>query len=121
MADAENRHVRSIVSSSAKTPVRSRNLASRAAHWSVTHRKTAIFGWLGFVVVAFLIGQAAGQKTIFGADNFTGEAGRAEHALEDAGLRPNDEVALVQSKQLTIADPEFRGAIEQTTDRLTRA
>jgi len=98
-----------------------RGLASRAAHWSANHRKTAIFGWLGFVLIAFAIGQAAGQKTIFGADNFTGEAGRAEHALEDAGLRPNDEVALVQSKQLTIADPEFRAAIQQTADRLTQA
>src|SRR3954451_1605716 len=99
----------------------SRGLALRAAHWSASHRKTALFGWLGFVLIAFAIGQAAGQKTIFGADNFTGEAGRAEHALEDAGLRPNDEVALVQSKRLTIADPEFRAAIQQTADRLTRA
>jgi uncharacterized membrane protein YdfJ with MMPL/SSD domain len=98
-----------------------RGLASRAAHWSASHRKTAIFGWLGFVLIAFAIGQAAGQKTIFGADNFTGEAGRAEHALEDAGLRPNDEVALVQSKRLTIADPGFRAAIRQTADRLTQA
>ena len=29
-----------------------KNLAARAAHWSAAHRKTAIFGWLGFVVVA---------------------------------------------------------------------
>src|SRR3954453_15846845 len=98
-----------------------RGLALRAAHWSASHRKTAIFGCLGFWLIAVATGQAAGQKTIFGADNFTGEAGRAEHALEDAGLRPNDEVALVQSKRLTIAAPEFRGAIEQTAARLRRA
>jgi len=64
-------------------------------------------GWLGFVILAVLIGQMAGQKTIFGADQFNGEAGRAEHTLEDAGLRPNDEVVLVQSKSLTTADPEL--------------
>ena len=97
-----------------------RNLAARAAHWSANQRKTAIFGWLGFVVVAVLVGQMVGQKEIFGADQFNGESGRAEHALEDAGLRPNDEVVLVQSKKLTIADPEFRTAIEQTTARLSR-
>ncbi len=45
-----------------------RNLAARAAHWSATHRKTAIFGWLGFVVVAFFVGNAVGQKKIHGAD-----------------------------------------------------
>src|SRR5689334_8560854 len=102
-------------------PTDRRNLAARAGHWSATHRKKAIFGWLGFVVLAVLIGQMAGQKTIFGADQFNGESGRAEHALEDAGLRPNDEVVLVQSKNLTIADPEFRTAIEQTTSRLSQA
>ena len=98
-----------------------RNLAARAAHWSATHRKTAIFGWLAFVVVAVLVGQMVSQKTIYGADQFNGESGRAEHALEDAGLRPNKELVLVQSQKLTIDDPEFRTAIEQTTSRLSRA
>jgi uncharacterized membrane protein YdfJ with MMPL/SSD domain len=106
----------------AKTePTAGRNFAARAGHWSATHRKTAIFGWLAFVVVAVLIGQMAGQKTIFGADQFNGESHRAEQALEDAGLRPNDEVVLVQSKDLTIGDPEFRTTIEQTTSRLSQA
>ena len=98
-----------------------KGLAARAGHWSATHRKAAIFGWLGFVVLAILIGQMAGQKTIFGADQFNGESGRAEHALEDAGLRPNDEAVLVQSENLTISDPEFRTAINQTTSRLSQA
>ena len=101
-------------------PSRSTNLASRMSRWSATHRKAAIFGWLAFVVVAFGVGNIVGQKQIFGADQFNGESGRAEHALEDAGLRPNDEVVLVQSRKLTIADPEFRSAIEQTTKRLSR-
>ena len=30
----------------------SRNLAGRAGRWSATHRKTAILGWLLFVVLA---------------------------------------------------------------------
>ena len=97
-----------------------RNLASRAAHWSATHRKTAIFGWLAFVVFAVLISQVVSQKTIFGADQFNGESGRAEHALEDAGLRPNKELVLVQSRTQTIDDPEFQTTVEQTTKRLAR-
>jgi uncharacterized membrane protein YdfJ with MMPL/SSD domain len=108
------------MSMSPSPPSQPANLASRMSRWSAAHRKKAIFGWLAFVVVAFALGHVVGQKQIFGADQFNGESGRAEHALEDAGLRPNDEVVLIQSKKLTIADPEFRTAIEQTTNRLSR-
>ena len=98
-----------------------KNLASRAAHWSATHRKTAIWGWLVFVVVAVLVGNAVGQNEIHGADRFTGEAGRAEQTLEDAGLRPNTENVLIQGETLTIADPEFRTAVEEVAARLSEA
>src|SRR3954452_22747650 len=74
-----------------------RNLAARAGYWSATHRKAAIFGWLGFVVLAFMVGNAVTPKEIHGADDFSGESARAEHALYGAGLRPNDENVLVQS------------------------
>ena len=97
-----------------------KGIAARAAHWSATHRKTAIFGWLGFVVVAFMIGNVVSQKEIHGADRFSGESGDAEQMLYDSGLRPNDEVVIVQDETLTIKDPEFRTTIEQLTDRLSR-
>jgi uncharacterized membrane protein YdfJ with MMPL/SSD domain len=98
-----------------------RNLAARAGHWSATHRKTAIFGWLGFVVLAFMVGNVITQKEIHGADDFSGESGRAEKALYDSGLRPNDENVLVQSDSLTIQDPRFRSAVTQTSDELSKA
>ena len=34
-------------------PRRPTNLAGRMGRWSAQHRKTAIFGWLAFVVIAF--------------------------------------------------------------------
>ena len=77
-----------------------KNLASRAAHWSATHRKTAIWGWLVFIVVAFMVGNAVGQKELHGADDFNGESGRAERTLYDAGLRPNHENVLPTSCSL---------------------
>src|SRR3954470_21032646 len=98
-----------------------RNLAARAGHWSATHRKTAIFGWLGFVVVAFMIGNAVAPKEMHGADDFSGESGRAETALYDSGLRPNDENVMVQSESLTINDPRFRSAVVQASNELSRA
>jgi uncharacterized membrane protein YdfJ with MMPL/SSD domain len=100
---------------------RSRNLAARAAHWSAEHRKTAIFGWLAFVVVAFMVGNAVGKNMIQGADQFSGESAAAERTLYDADLRPNTEHVLIQSKQLEVGDPEFTATIEDATARLSRA
>src|SRR3954454_23548216 len=99
-------------------PHRARNLAARMGHWSATHRKTAIFGWLGFVVLAVLIGQAVGQNQIHGADQFSGESGRAEQALYSSGLRPNTEHVFIQSKNLTIRDPRLRPAVVASAVRL---
>ena len=97
------------------------NVAARMGHWSANHRKTAIWGWLAFVVVAVFLGNAVGQNQIHGADQYSGEAGRAEQALEDAGLRPNTEAVLFQSQTLTIRDPGFRSAIAETAALLSRA
>src|SRR5215211_7813253 len=98
-----------------------RGLAARAAHWSDTHRKTAIFGWLGFVVVAVMLGTAVGKEEIHGADAYSGDAGRAEQALYSAGLRPNDESVLVQSETQTIKDPEFQATIKELGEGLSGA
>jgi RND superfamily putative drug exporter len=95
-----------------------RSIASRAAHWSAAHRKAAIFGWLAFVAVAFALGQGIGQNKIQGADQFSGESGRAEKALYAAGLRPNDEHVLIQSRTLNVRAPAFRAAIEDAVRRL---
>ena len=39
-----------------------KGIAARAGHWSARHRKTAIFGWLAFIVIAYVIGGAVGQQ-----------------------------------------------------------
>jgi RND superfamily putative drug exporter len=100
---------------------KSRNLAARAAHWSAEHRKTAIFGWLAFVLVATFAGNAVGSNTMQGADLFSGEAGKAETALYDKGLRPNTEHLLVQSEKLVVGDAEFTATIQDATARLEQA
>ena len=43
---------------------RKRNLAARMGRWSAAHWKTATFGWLAFVVLAFALGGMVGTKTI---------------------------------------------------------
>ncbi len=94
------------------------NIAARAAQWSATHRRTAIFGWLAFVVVSIAIGGAVGQKQLTDAEAVSGEAGRAEVALEEAKLNSNSEVVLIQSEERTVDEPAFRAAIADTTRTL---
>ena len=36
--------------------------AGRMGRWSAQHRKKAIWGWIAFVVIAFVVGNAAGTK-----------------------------------------------------------
>jgi uncharacterized membrane protein YdfJ with MMPL/SSD domain len=96
------------------------NLAARMARWSSAHRKKAFWGWLAFVVVAFAVGNAVGPNLISDIDNFNGESHDAEVALDRAGLRPQSEVVLIQSDQLTIKDPQFRAAVQDVTASLPK-
>jgi hypothetical protein len=57
------------------------NLAARMARWSGQHRKKAIFGWLAFALVTFVVGtNVIGQKDISDLDQLSGESGDAEKA-----------------------------------------
>ena len=60
---------------------RSNNFAARMGRWSANHWKTAVFGWLAFVVAAFVIGNAVGVKYLDDTDTNVGEArnGRQDH------------------------------------------
>src|SRR3954454_15207057 len=84
----------------------SHHYAARIAAWSGRHRKKAIWGWLGFVLVVFALGDAAGTTNISDVDQFSGESHRAEKALDGAGMRPVEEVVFIQSDKLTVKDPE---------------
>src|SRR5438477_6034689 len=84
-----------------------RGLASRARVWSARHRKTAIWGWLAFVVLAFAIGGAAGTKTLEHTQTGVGESGRADQTVADAAPEHAQEIVLIQSSNATAADPAF--------------
>src|SRR5262245_14015200 len=92
---------------------RSNNLAARMGRWSANHWKTAVFGWLAFVVAAVMIGQMVGTKNIDQNDSNVGQAHRADHILKDAGFQtdPQTEIVLVQSKTLKASDPAFRSVV----------
>jgi RND superfamily putative drug exporter len=94
------------------------NIAARVGKWSASHRKTAIFAWLAFVIAAIVIGTAVGQKQIDRQSSNVGESHRADQILAGAGFGrsgPLTEIAVIQSRRSTIADPAFRAAIEDVT------
>jgi uncharacterized membrane protein YdfJ with MMPL/SSD domain len=75
------------------------SIASRLGGWSVRHRKTAIIGWLLFVIAASMIGAMAGQVTMKPYENGAGDSARAQHILADAGIKePAGEMVIVHSR-----------------------
>ncbi|PVC97790.1 hypothetical protein DBP19_06765 [Streptomyces sp. CS090A] len=66
--------------------------------WSTHHRKTAVLGWLLFVVLAAGIGGATGMVEMSDAENGAGDSARAEQILQDAGLaKPAGELVMVSA------------------------
>ena len=94
------------------------NLAARMGRWSASHWKTAVFGWLAFVIAALTLGQAIGTKEIDPQDSNVGQARRADHMLRDAGFRPDPqtEIVLVQSTTYTARGPAFRAVVQDVLD-----
>ena len=95
------------------------NLAARAGRWSAQHRKKAIWGWLVFVVLAFMIGGAVGTETQDAAQSGVGESGRAARTLDDAFPKHAVEQVLVQSSTTTANDPSFKQVVADLQHRLS--
>jgi uncharacterized membrane protein YdfJ with MMPL/SSD domain len=93
---------------------RSNNIAARMGRWSASHWKTAVFGWLAFVVAAMFIGTFVGTKNIETADANVGQAHKADQILKHAfpQVDPQTELVLVQSSSKTVQDPAFRATIK---------
>jgi uncharacterized membrane protein YdfJ with MMPL/SSD domain len=95
------------------------NLAARMGRWSAAHWKTATFGWLALVGVAFGIGGAVGTKTIDPNTAGPGESGRMDRILDAGFKQPAGESVLVQSESLRTSDPAFEAAVEDVVTGLS--
>jgi uncharacterized membrane protein YdfJ with MMPL/SSD domain len=93
-------------------------LAARAGRWSAQHRKTAIWGWIAFALIAFVIGSALGTETQTNAQSGVGESGRAARTVDNAFPKHQVEQVLVQSNSATASDPSFRAAVADVQHRL---
>ncbi|RNG17935.1 MMPL family transporter [Streptomyces botrytidirepellens] len=94
-----------------------RGLAVRLGGWSTRHRKSAIIGWLLFVVVVAVVGGMSGSRQMTNSENGAGDSARAQKVLEDAGLStPAGEMVMLRS-----TDPDgWRAAARDLTARLEK-
>ena len=91
------------------------NLAGRMGRWSAQHWKTAVFGWLAFVIASVFIGMGVvGTKQADANPPGPGESGRADKILNEGFKQPAGETVLIQSETLQATDPEFQAAIKAT-------
>ena len=94
------------------------NLPARMGRWSAAHWKTATFGWLGLVLVAFAVGGQVGTKQADPTKAGPGESGRMDRIL-DAGFKlPASESVLIQSRSLRAGTPAFDAAVKDVVARL---
>ena len=84
------------------------NLAARVGRWSAAHWKTATFGWLALVLLAFAVGGQVGTKQADPTKAGPGESGRMDRIL-DAGFKvPASESVLIQSRSASSGHARLR-------------
>jgi RND superfamily putative drug exporter len=93
---------------------------ARAARWSAAHRKTAILGWLAFVVVAFMIGGAVGTVALKHEDMGNGDSRAAERVLAQQFPRERAaEQVLIESRNGGLLGSDYRAAVDELVARLS--
>ena len=96
-----------------------RNLAASMGRWSANHWKTATFGWLALVVVAFGLGSMAGTKNINSSTSGPGQSGRMDRILDAGFKQPAAENVLIQSDTAQAGTPAFDAVVRDVVARLS--
>jgi RND superfamily putative drug exporter len=107
--------------SDAKKPRRAQrrpNLPARVGRWSAAHWKTATFGWLGLVLVAFAVGGQVGTKQADPTKAGPGESGRMDRILAAGFKLPASESVLIESRSHRAGTPPFDAAVKDVVTRL---
>ncbi|WP_405803275.1 MMPL family transporter [Streptomyces sp. NBC_01187] len=89
-------------------------MAARLGGWSTRHRKTAVIGWLLFVVLTAALGGMTGLTEPADSEQTVRDSARATVILEDAGIKePPAESVMVSSKD--------KGGWRAVAGKVTRA
>jgi uncharacterized membrane protein YdfJ with MMPL/SSD domain len=87
-------------------------IAATMGGWSARHRWAAVGGWLLFVILAMVIGQAAGRVDVDEAKATPGEVAQAATINDNAGLQDAaTETVLIQTTHGAVTDRAVRGAV----------
>ena len=92
--------------------------AARAGRWSANHRKTAILGWLAFVIAAIALGGAVGTHTLTTSEAGVGESGHAARAAAAAFPQSAEENVLIHNAKLAADTPAFEHTTADVARRL---
>jgi uncharacterized membrane protein YdfJ with MMPL/SSD domain len=94
--------------------VHTNTFAARMGRWSARHRKTAIWGWIAFVAIAFVIGNAVGTQKPDHQD-YIGQSGQAAKLFDNHYPKKADESVIVQApKGGHATDASVRKAVDET-------
>jgi uncharacterized membrane protein YdfJ with MMPL/SSD domain len=94
--------------------VHTKTFAGRMGRWSARHRKTAILGWIAFVVIAFAVGNAVGTQKPDHQD-YIGDSGQAARLFDNHFPKKADEQVIIQApKGGHATDASVRKAVDQT-------
>src|SRR5690349_8740334 len=103
------------------TPARQHsNIAARMGRWSAGHWKTATFGWLALLFVAFAASNVVGTKNIDPNAAGPGESGRMNRILEAGFKQPAGESVLIQSRSARAGSAAFSAATNNVIKRVSK-
>ncbi len=95
------------------------SIAARTGRWSARHRKTAVLGWLAFVVLATIVGGSIGQDNVPTSELGNGESKRGDMIVDAAGFPEQvREQVLIQGR--SVDDPAVTAAVADVQARLRR-
>ncbi len=95
------------------------NLAARAGRWSASHWKTAVVGWIVFVVAAFSLTFFVKTRELSDVQMSTGNSKVAEEIIAGAGFDQHDsESVIIQHPTRRAGDPAFKAVVRDVATRL---
>jgi len=96
------------------------NFAGRMGRWSAHHRKTAIVGWVLFVVLAYMAGGAVGTNELSVQEAGVGDSGKASNLVHDSFAKAVSESVLISDTRLDADSGQFHAAVDDAVARLKR-
>jgi RND superfamily putative drug exporter len=95
------------------------NLAARAGRWSASHWKTAVIGWIVFMIAAFSLTTLVQKREMTDAEASTGNSKVAAEIIAKGGFpERSGESVIVQHPGLRADDPPFVAVVRDVATRL---